>query len=388
MNSITHVISDLDPVSGGTVSALVGLAIQQRRNDIDVRVVTVTSGKTNRREIDRLKASGVKVFECSPIGRLRSIGAIRMTLGKSMVGADWVQVHGMWEEIQYQAMRLSCQMEIPYVVSPHGMLDPWSLSQSRIKKWLYLTLRMRTLLNRAWAIHCTTPTEARLLGPLGLQPKNIVIPNGIDLDEFDSASAGTAAQGFLERFVEIEGRPIVLFLARLHPKKGLELLLPAFAALEANAVLILAGPCDEKYKKTILKLVNELHLEKKVIFTGMLHGEQRVGALCASDVFVLPSYQENFGIAVIEALASGTPVAISDQVNIAKQIENRDVGIVFELEIEQIRAAISDLLRSQSKMDCRAVASEYGFSTIAALWAASLVADGKQDDDSSSGPFE
>jgi glycosyltransferase involved in cell wall biosynthesis len=226
---------------------------------------------------------------------------------------------------------------VPYLVTPHGMLDPWSLSQSRWKKRLYLAWRLRSNLRHARAIHFTTRTESDLVAPLRLGPPGFVETLGVDLAEFEQLPSKGA---FRQRY-SLGDRPLVLFLGRVHPKKGLDLLIPAFdAARLDDAVLVIAGPDADGYRARVEADIAARLLQGRVVFTGMLRGRDRVEALADADLFVLPSYQENFGIAVVEALAAGTPVLISDQVNIWQDIIEGSVGAVVRTDVNPLAAEL------------------------------------------------
>ena len=219
------------------------------------------------------------------------------------------------------------------------MLDPWSLAQGALKKRLYLALRMRRNLNGASAIHYTTGVERDLAAPLRLGAPTIVEPIGVDMSEFDPPPARGA---FRARFPQFGARRFVIFLGRVHRKKGLDLLIPAFArAADRETALVIAGPDDENYLERVRALVAEHSLNDRAFFPGMLRGRERVEALVDADLFVLPSYQENFGIAVIESLAAGTPVVISDQVNICNEVGEAQVGGVVPTQVEPLAREIS-----------------------------------------------
>jgi glycosyltransferase involved in cell wall biosynthesis len=223
------------------------------------------------------------------------------------------------------------------------MLDPWSLAQGRWKKKLYLALRLRNDLARASAIHFTNAIERDQARGVGLGTPSLVEKYIIDLREFDHLPpAGT----FRNLHPSLQGQRLVLFLGRIHPKKGLDLLLPAFAAASerCDAMLVLAGPVDEDYRQALRKRIDELKIGHRVLFTGALLGPQRLAAFAEADLFVLPSYQENTGIAVIESLAAGTPVLISDRVNIYPEIARADVGTVVPAELSALTAAIDRCL--------------------------------------------
>jgi glycosyltransferase involved in cell wall biosynthesis len=283
-----------------------------------------------------------------------------------------VHVEALWEEIQHQGAKIAHRLRVPYVISPHGMLDPWSLSQSRLKKQIYMALRLRRDLNRASALHFTTSIERDLTTPLKLKPPAIVEPNGVDLREFDALPARGA---FRARHPQIGERPMVLFLSRVHPKKGLDLLVPAFAAAAPpSAVLVIAGPDSDGYAEQVRASAERAGIGERIIFTGMLRGRDRLEPMVDADLFVLPSYQENFGIVVAEALACGCPVIISDQVNIHPEISAAGVGAVVPTKVEPLADAIKrwmsdDSLRRAAAAKAPAFVRErYDWNQIAQRW--------------------
>lgn len=347
---LLHVIPDLDPRSGGTVSALAGLAIAQHRQlGWDVAVVTCATAHSDARIVNQLRSSGVAVAVLPPGRRFIPQQEFKGRVSSLIAKTDCVHVHAVWEELQYVACTEAVAQRVPYVISPHGMLDPWSLSQGRLKKWLYLRLRMKKHLDHAFVIHCTTQLEKSLIEPLLIRAKKHVIPNGIDLAEFEcdekSGNRSDCQEWFYQRCPQARGKRIVLLLSRLHPKKGLDLLLPAFSQLrEKNALLVLAGPGDEQYVDKLNDECRKHEIIDRVFFTGMLQGAERISVLRAADVFVLPSYQENFGIAVVESLAAGTPVVISDQVNFAEFLKGADFASIVKQDISEVCDAIEKVL--------------------------------------------
>lgn len=300
-----------------------------------------------------LRGAGVEVHLFGPaIGPTKWVRGLGRSLRPLVEKADVVHVHALWEEIQHHAAVEARRAGVRTVITPHGMLDPWSLSQGRWKKTLHMSLRLRGHLNRAAALHVTAAQEYEQVRPLRLTVPPLVESLGVDLSEFDPLPA----KGFLrERFPEIGGRGIVLFLGRVHPKKGLDLLIPAFARAETGgAVLVVAGPAEEAYERELRGLVARHGLEGRVFFTGMLHGTERVRAYVDADLFVLPSHQENFGVSVAEALAAGVPVIVSDKVNICGLIEGAGIGQVVALDVADIARALS---RWMGDADLRASAS-------------------------------
>jgi glycosyltransferase involved in cell wall biosynthesis len=252
---------------------------------------------------------------------------------------DAVIVQGIWQYSSFGVWRALRGTATPYFVFPHGMLDPWfkrTYPAKHLKKLLYWPWAEYRVLRDAAAVLFTSEQE-RLLAreSFSLYRCNEVVVNyGTAAPAIDLADA---REDFFHAFPQLRGKRLLLFLGRLHEKKGCDLAIRAFAAARKSAAggqplhLVMAGPAaDEKYLAHLKRLSQtELSAESgnsPVTFTGMLGGSQKWGALSAADAFILPSHQENFGIAVAEALACGTPVLISKEVNIWREIEADQAG--------------------------------------------------------------
>ncbi len=348
MTRILHAIPGLDAAQGGTVTALMSMAVFQARAGLDVSVVATWTGEQPPRDTEqRLREAGAAVHFIGPArGPLLRHPDLAKTLDELISRADVVHVHGVWEEIQHRAATLARRRGVPYVVSPHGMLDPWSLSQKWLKKQVYLRLRLRRTLRRAAAVHFTDEVERDLAAPQTGGAPALVQPIGIDLSEFaDVPPRGT----FRSKYPVIGQRPMVLFMGRLHPKKAPDLLIDAFARAGANdTVLVLAGPDSDGYRAQLEAEVAARRISDRTVFTGMLRGADRVAALAEADVFALFSHQENFGLAVVEALACGTPVLISDQVNIHRKITAAGVGAVAPVRVPEMTSLLREWLTTES----------------------------------------
>jgi glycosyltransferase involved in cell wall biosynthesis len=372
---ILHVISNIDPSLGGTSTALIALARAQRGAGLHVNVLS-TFSTPSEDAAESLRRDGVNVTLIGPTTQpLSRHPHIEPALREQVPRADIVHIHALWEEVQHRAARVARELGKPYVITPHGMLDPWSLRQSKWKKRLYLALRMRSNLDHAAAIHYTSEIERDLSTPLKLRPPTIVEPNGVDLAEFENLPPRGA---FRAKHAVVGGdRPMVLFLGRVHPKKGLDLLLPAFAqAAPPRAGLVIAGPAeDDAYAEQLRMKVRTCGLFARTVFTGMLRGRERIEAFVDADLFVLPSYQENFGIAVVEALASGCPVLISDQVNIHREITAGGVGGVVPTEQNALADELKrwldgeNLRRAAGARGPAFVRARYDWNVIARHWA-------------------
>ncbi len=245
---------------------------------------------------------------------------------------DAVVVHGLWQFHSLAVHRALRGGPVPYFIYPHGMLDPWFKHHyplKHLKKWLYWPWADYRVLRDAAAVLFTAGEEARLAAQSFwlYRAKPAVVGYGVALG--DPSLLGRAEE-FTAAWPQTQGKRIVLFMSRLHPKKGGDLLIEAFAQVadhDPSLHLVMAGPDDRSGVRAGLEaLAASLGVAHRITWTGMLSGSAKWSALKAAEVFALPSHQENFGIAVVEALAMGVPVLISDKVNIWREIVDGDAG--------------------------------------------------------------
>jgi glycosyltransferase involved in cell wall biosynthesis len=246
---------------------------------------------------------------------------------------DRIIVNGLWQHLSVAAWRFCRAASIPYCVFPHGMLDPWfktNFPLKHFKKWLYWPWAEYRVLRGAAAVIFTSEEEriqARKsfwfyrceeeVSPLGAEPPAPI--------------SARSRETFLARYPQLQDTRILLFLGRLHPKKGCDILieaLPRQVDSENALSLVLAGPDQVGWETYLRARIAQLDIAPRIIFTGMLQGELKQGALASADAFILPSHQENFGMSVVEALAVGLPVLISDRVNIWREIDHDRAGYV------------------------------------------------------------
>ena len=329
---ILHAISNLSPQAGGPPKAGLGMARAIARRGHDVAIYTTNFDGASDLDVplgEPVDIGGVEVryhpvhfprfWETSfPLGRALASDAGRF---------DLMHLHSLYMYHDYAGGRAARRAGVPYIVRPHGTLDPYIWKRRRSRKALFEAWFQNRVLAGAAALHYTTDDEWRLAAPVARNPNGFVVPNGLDMDEF----AGLPEKGaFRARHPEIGDRRIVLFLGRLNFKKGLDLLAPAFGQVVAaghDAHLVIAGPDDDMAEKTRSWLAAAGVLDRAT-FTGMIAGDEKLAALADAEMFVLPSYSENFGIAVAEALACGLPVVISDAVNIWPEVEAAGAGLV------------------------------------------------------------
>ncbi len=205
--------------------------------------------------------------------------------------------------------------QVPYIIAPRGTLEPWALAYKAQKKRLYYQLFERPALNRASAIQALASTEADNIAPLGLRSPVVTIPNGIHRQDFATLPDPAL---FYQQFPHTQGKTLILFLGRLDPKKGLDLLAPAFAQVQAqfpNTHLVVAGPDNIGFLPTAQQYFQSAHCDQAVTFTGMLTGDLKRAALAAAHLYVAPSYSEGFSMSVLEAMATGLPCVLTTGCN-------------------------------------------------------------------------
>jgi len=275
-------------------------------------------------------------------GRWGLAPSLAGTLGRMVPRHDLVHIHWLFDFSSIAAARAAVAARVPFVLHPHGSLDPFLSRRNHHFKRLYLATIGRPLLSRAAALVFTAERERR---QATYRPRRTewVVPVGVDLTEFmPIPPPGT----FRTAFPDVRG-PFLLFLGRLSPQKGLDLLLGAFQKLltrRPDLWLVIAGPDYRGYESTVRALAASLGVERRVVFPGLLSHQLKLGAFVDAELFVLPSYAENFGAVIIEALACGLPVVISDQVNIQQELNAAGVATVVQCGVGSVAEGIATTL--------------------------------------------
>jgi len=324
-----HVIHSLNPAQGGPAEGVRQLAAAALRLDHSVEIVTLDPPDS---AWSRDCACAV---HCVGPGRLKYGYAPEFIpwLRRNCTRFDAVVVNGIWQYHSYATWRALRDTAVPYYVFTHGMLDPWFKSQyplKHVKKLLYWPWAEYQVLRDARAVLFTSEEE-RLLARRSFRwyrAREIVVNYGTP-----GLAGEPAAQreAFLCRFPHLRGKRIFLFLGRIHPKKGCDLLIEAFAPMlqvDPALRLVIAGPDASGMQAQLTRLAERLGVAHSLTWPGMLRDDLKAGAFHAAEAFVLPSHQENFGIAVAEALSCQLPVLISNKVNIWREIVTDQAGLV------------------------------------------------------------
>jgi len=337
---ILHVIDTLSPASGGPPEAVRQLVLAYEQELPAARIEVVC--------LDRPGDSFLAGIPC-PVHALgqRSLGRFAFSprlwrwLHTHAARFDVIIMNGIWNFPGVAVRSAARQARKRYGVFVHGALDPWfnrKYPLKRVKKTLYWPIQYAVLRDAA-AVFFTTAIE-RDLAQTSFQPSKwngIVTPYGItDFGECREEFPAQIEQ-FYGQVPALRGRRFLLFLGRIHEKKGCDLVLKAFGRVaydHPDVDLVIAGPDQMGMQAQLMRLSERLGIGGRVYWPGMIRGDLKWGALRACEAFVLPSHQENFGISVVEALSAGRPVLISNQVNIWEQIEADRVGLVDEDTLE------------------------------------------------------
>ena len=356
---VLHVIPGLASRMGGPAVSVVesSLALAAEGVETTVFATDMAHAASNRRHAkvrpDELPAGArnldVRLFPARQPYRLAFSPALDRALAREAHGYDVVHIHSLFLFPQFAGFRRALRADRPYVVSPRGALDPWLRKRGRLRKAVTDITWQRRMLGRAELLHVTSQEEARLVADVAPAVPRVVVPNGIVWGRYQALPDPAA---FRRSHLGGHDGPTILNLGRLSHKKGLDVLIRAFAIVSrefADARLVIAGPDDEALTPPLVAIAAAEGVLANVSFVGMLTGEDKLGALAAADVWALPSHAENFGVAVVEALAAGLPVVISPAVNIAPEIAAFGAGSVCPQDPEQLAAELLRLLRDSAE---------------------------------------
>ncbi|MEW6491133.1 MAG: glycosyltransferase [Cyanobacteriota bacterium] len=351
---LLHVIPSLAKVKGGPTQILLEVVRALRDKGCDTEIVTTNDNGSEVLDVplfQRVEYERVPVWFLPrtflPMKEFIFSTALTSWLQEQLHNYDLVHTHYLFSYAPTCAALLARRQKIPYIVTPYGMLTPWALQHQRLKKQVYSIIERHNL-NQAVAIHCATELESQDVRNYQAKAPTFVVPYGVHLPAYQFQAKQRLRQLYN---IPLE-TPIVLFLSRLHPKKRPDLLLQALsklATLNADFHLILAGSGDSDYLTYLTNLVSSLGLARRTTIPGFVTGVDKNLLLQGSDLFVLPSFSENFGIAVAEAMAAGLPVIVTPGVQIAPDIAQANAGLVIQGELDALVMAIQELLTSPSR---------------------------------------
>lgn len=309
----------------------------------------------------------VRYFRCSPFRRYKfSIDLLRW-LSQHAKEFDLAHIHALFSPVSTAAATVARNKKLPYILRPLGTLDPADLRKKRRFKQIYAALLEGPNLAGAAGIHFTSVQEAKISERFGTNTPDLVIPLGVHPPQPPLPRGEQEGEGLINSKGQTrmkwgipDDRPLVLFMSRIDPKKGLNLLIPALerllgSGLNFHFVLAGASPQSPDYEKQIIEQVKASPLSSRTTITGFVTGELKAALLQDADLFVLPSYYENFGIAVAEAMVAGTPVVISDQVHIWEEVKDAEAGWVSPCEVDALTECLREALDSAGERQRRGV---------------------------------
>lgn len=345
---VLQVISYFAPEFGGSNKSVFELSKSLKKAGIDISIFTTNISKYGKLKVppnEEVFKEGISIYYYE-IGFLRKwYFSLHFLIGliKHIDEFDVVQIHGLYTFPSFISGILCRLKNIPYIITPFGTLTQFIRNKNKIIKSIYWIIFEKSNFDHANFIHYKSAEEMKQSHkPMRIHANPIVIPNGLNLNDYLPLPRKSE---FLKEFPVLRGKKIILFLNRIAFQKGLDILIPAFADVVTkrnDICLVIAGSSEDGYDKTVEQLAKTYDIEDRIIFTGNLEGKRKLGAFASADIFVLPSYMENFGTSVVEAMACHLPVIISNQVFIWKEI--LDAGIVIKCDKNELTKAIIHLI--------------------------------------------
>jgi len=343
MIQIAHVIPTLAEWFGGPVSTALNLGAAQ--SNIGMKVSYWATG--NKEIQDRLNASSLdaRLFSSAWPRRWYRSSTLARELTSEISSFDLMELHDAWAYTSFKSAQIARRVDVPYIIMPNGIfMHTWRYRT--FKKRAYSMLIGNRMLENAACLHVASEMEAEGCRKAGIQTPITIIPNGIDPDSFETLPDPEEAES---RWPILKNRPVVLFVSRISRGKGLDQLIPLWSNLSRtaaykDALLVIAGPDDYYgYQKVVENMIDSYNLGSKIFLTGMVRGREKLSLMNRADIFVLPSYSENFGIVVAEALACETPV-ITTTGTPWKQLQSENIGRWVSPKKSELGLAIRELL--------------------------------------------
>ncbi len=367
---ILQIVPSISLIYGGPSQMVLGLSPALAREGVKVTILTTNSnGDVGQKPLDvplnrPIKQDGYEIiyFRCAPFRRYKFSLDLLKWLNRHAHEFDLAHIHALFSPVSSVAAAICRWQKLPYILRPLGTLDPADLRKKQQLKLLYAKILERANIAGAAGIHFTSTQEAKISERFGVSTRDLVIPLGVIPPQSPLKKGGSVVRQQYGIPVDV---PLVLFMSRIDPKKGLNLLIPALETLLAEGLsfhFVLAGtnPQDPDYEEKIKSQIHNSPLRSHSTITGFVTGELKSTLLQAADLFVLPSYYENFGIAVAEAMAAQLPVIISDQVHICQEVRESESGWVGKTEVSALTELLRTALQNPTELQRRGLrAKEY-----------------------------
>jgi glycosyltransferase involved in cell wall biosynthesis len=338
----------LGSIYGGTSKVVIELATGLANLGVTVDLITTNANGSNNLDVPlnvwiTEKGYRVQYFPCSHRNDFIVSRSLTHWLFNHIVDYNLVHTNTVFAPLISLA-HWACQFhKIPYIMTPHGMLEPWALSYKAWKKRFYYALFEKPALQQASAIQVLASAEGNSVKSLGMKQPVVVVPNGIHREEFESLPD---PETFYQQFPATQNKTLILFLGRIDPKKGLDLLAPAFARVNhqfPHTHLVVAGPDSIGFLPTAQSYFAQAGCLEAVTFTGMLTGSLKHAALAAASLYVAPSYSEGFSMSVLEGMASGLPCVFTTGCNFP-EAATANAAHVVKINADAIATALLQCL--------------------------------------------
>lgn len=359
---ILHVVNRLDDRQGGALVAAMEIANAHVARGHQVSLIGTSHPSDARTSLSSLDSRVVvhTVPRGRIMGRFNGSNELRRSLRQHFNAHDVVHVHSLWGLPSIMSAFFARRSRVRLIVSPHGSLDPYDLQKHRSAKRLLGPVLVRPVLQQADLVLCTSSRESRELETYGVRTRNSVLP----LPVADPPSQARHDGSIRQRYGIPATAPLLLFLGRLDRKKGLPVTLEAFRILgNPQAYLLIAGEGTPGFESQIKRMVPE-SLRERVVFTGWLSGESKWSALRGADLLVLLSDNENFGISVVEAIKSGLPALLTDDVYIAGDLAEAGAARICSQDAAVAAAALESLLSHPAGLEGMAQAARECAATV------------------------
>lgn len=350
---VLHVIPSVAERSGGPATAIVPMCRALQQQGVEVLLVTTDAGMNGAEQESHYKGVPAKFFPSQLGESFKYSRPLATWLNSNIHEFGVAHIHAIFNHSSIAAAHVCRKADVPYVVRPLGTLEPWSMTQKSVRKRVFWEVAGKAMLRNAAAVHYTTDAEKNSTENLLGLNHGKVIGLGVEVNS-------CAKEKLAQHFPELAHESYALVMSRLHPKKGLDVLIDAFLMLvqqekfgQWRLVIAGDGPSDH-----VARLKQMASPSDRIMFTGWLDGEQKDSVLSGASLLVLPSHQENFGMCVMEALARSVPVLVSPHVNLAEEIVLANAGWIATVDKDALTTRLAEALDDEEQRALRGQAGK------------------------------